>query len=217
MKANRVKSIDLWRLLFIFMIVIAHTNYLFWFWPGNGPEMLQAWNCFDFFFLLSGFVMAKQSEKPLKGTLGEDSWSYILKRIKSFYPMYLLAVVFDLLSRWLLTGYTVEPGSLCFYIWDLLLLRATGLRGTFMLDTAVGGAWYLMTVVLAMTVLYPIMRAKKDVFLHVLAPLLAAFLFGWFSQVYGKANYAMQFDNGVCLGLLRAIAGVCFGCVFYTL
>ena len=215
MKTNRVKSIELWRLFFAVLVLIWHTRYLPWFFDEK--RILMSAHATDFFLLLSGFLMAKNAEKPLHGTLGEDCWHFILGKIGKFYPMYLLAIVFDLLSRWIATGNTVETGALSFYAWDLLLLRAAGLHGSVMPGTAIGASWYLMAMVLAMAVLYPLLRANRDVFLHVLAPLVSMFLYGWFSQVKGSISFTMAFDHGVSMGLLRAIAGICLGCVCYQL
>ena len=110
MKTNRVKSIELWRLFFAVLVLIWHTRYLPWFFDEK--RILMSAHATDFFLLLSGFLMAKYAEKPLHGTLGEDCWHFILGKIGKFYPMYLLAIVFDLLSRWIATGNTVETGAL---------------------------------------------------------------------------------------------------------
>ena len=165
--------------------------------------------------MLSGYLMAKKSEKPLNGTLGEDSWKFIIHKIKGFYPMYLLAVVFNLICRYALTDYAAKADEFRYYVWDLLMLRVAGLHGETMPDTVVGATWYLMAMILAMAVLYPMLRANKDVFLHIIAPLLSVFLYGWFSQLFGKIYWSLDFYRGVCLGLLRAIAGISLGCVIY--
>ena len=216
MKLNRVKSIELWRLFFAVLVLIWHTRYLPWFYGDKG--ILLSGHAADFFLLLSGFLMAKHAEKPLHGTLGEDSWYFILHKIGRFYPMYLLAIVFSLVSNWIATGNTLTFGALSYYVWDLLLLRPAGLQGSVMTGTAIGASWYLMAMILAMAVLYPMLRTNKDVFLHIVAPLVTVFLYGWFSQIYGCITlFTVTFEHGVSTGLLRAIAGVSFGCTCYQI
>ena len=215
MKRERVNSIEIWRVFFVCMVLIWHTKYLPWSTAEN--QILRSAHGVDFFLLLSGYLMAKHAERPQEAGLGKDSLQFILHKIGSFYPMYLLAVIFDLLSRWLVAGYTVEPEKLRFYVWDLLLLREAGLHGETLTTTAIGSSWYLMAMVLAMALLYPMLRANKDVFLRILAPLITVFLYGWFSQVKGMLYFTLKFEHGVSLGLLRAVAGICLGCVCYQL
>ena len=215
MKTERVKSIEIWRIFFVCMVVVWHTRYLFWI--PEEERILRSGHAVDFFLLLSGFLMAKHSEKPMTGKLGKDSLNFLLHKVKGFYSIYLLAIVFALIGRWLFTGYTVEPEDLRFYIWDLLLLRETGLHGNSLVLTAVGASWYLMAMMLAMAVLYPLLRKNRDVFLHIIAPLLTVFLYGWFCQTKGKIYFTMAFDHGVSLGILRAVAGISFGCVCYLI
>ena len=213
MKSSRIKSIELWRVFFIIMVVVHHSNYLPGFRGGN--ELFRSWYSVNFFFMLSGYLMAKRSEKPLEGTLGEDSWKFIFHKIKGFYPMYLMAVILNLVLRCSLTDFEQYSKVFKYYLWDLLLVRAAGITGA--TGAAVAPTWYLMAMMLAMAILYPLMKKNKDVFLCVLAPLLTVFLFGWFSQVYGVAFFAMVFEHGVCLGLIRAIAGISLGCVVYLI
>ena len=195
------------------MVVIHHSGILPWFSGGN--ELFKSWYSVNFFFMLSGYLMAKRSEKPLEGTMGEDSWKFIFHKIKGFYPMFLLAVVLNMVLRCSITDYEKYSEMFKFFVWDLLLVRAAGVTGG--VGASIAPTWYLMAMITAMAILYPLMRKNKDVFLRILAPLLTVFLFGWFSQIFGKVYYAMTFEHGVCLGLLRAIAGISLGCVIYLL
>ena len=213
MKQERLKSIEFLRGFFVLMVMVWHTRYLPWF--SGDDDILKSDHAVEFFFLLSGLLMGMHTEKPMHGNLSRDCRHFIWHKIKSFYPMYLLAVVFDLLTRGLLGDHSVKCEELGYYIWDLLLLREAGFHGSFMTSTAIGSSWYLMAMTLAMAVLYPFLRANKDAFLHILAPLLVLSLYGWFSQTKGMLYFTLAFEHGVSLGLLRAIAGVSLGCLCY--
>ena len=219
MKTEKIKSIEIWRIYFAFMVLLMYTSLLPWF--RDGHELLKSWHYMDFFFLLSGYLMAKHSEKPLTGGVGRDSCQFLLHKVKRIYPMYLLAIVLNIVARCAFTGFRLKWRTAKYYIWDLLLLRMSGLHGEVPRGTVIGfvigPAWYLMAIVLAMAVLYPLMRKNKDVFLHILAPLVSIFLFGWFSQVYGQLSGPDTYMYGISIRLLRAIAGICLGCVIYLL
>lgn len=70
-----------------------------------------------------------------------------------------------------------------------------------------------------MGILYPLLRKNQDIFLHIVAPLIAFFILGWFARCYGHINFAFHLTENkwVCLGLLRAISEICVGCIAYLI
>lgn len=210
--SGRNPMMEIWRLVFAVVVALRHTQYLPW---CTEQTRLFRSGTVDFFFLLSGFLMAqsiwKCADRPCP-LLGTESASFLLKKVKGIYPAYLVALLMDVVLRLLLTG---PQKGYEYYIWDILFLRAAGLRGGSG-DAALGGAWYLHAMFVALAILYPLARKYFDVFRHVLAPLLTIFIYGWFCNVHGNIYFTLSFSNGFCLGLLRAIAGLCLGVVCHA-
>lgn len=92
-----------------------------------------------------------------------------------------------------------------------LLVHMTGLDGF----EVVGAIWYLSAMYLCMPMLYAIMRANKNLFVWVIAPLLTLFLYGYMHKVYGGIWIATVW-TGICYGgIIFAIAGLSCGCFCY--
>ncbi len=172
----RVKSIEIWRLLFAISIVLCHAMLLPWNTDVEGNMLFHVNSLgVEFFFILSGFLMAKSvtafptAERECSA-LGSETTAFLLKKLKPIYPVFLFAACFELVVRFALRPAAVDAGDLVWNIWDLLFLRAFGLGGS--AELLVGGAsWYLFALFPAMWILYPLLRKYTDMFLHVIEPL----------------------------------------------
>lgn len=212
----RVKSVEIWRLLFSVSIVFCHAMYLPWNTDAEGNMLLHVNSIgVEFFFILSGFLMARSACRtpPPQGGVGSETTAFLLKKLKPIYPVFLFAAILELAVRFVLRSETAD--GLVWNIWDFLFLRAFGLGNS--TELLVGASWFLFALFPAMWMLYPLLRKYTNTFLHIIAPLIALFLFGWFERRYGNINYALHTnDVNICLGLLRAIAELCIGCVTYS-
>ncbi len=81
---------------------------------------------------------------------------------------------------------------------------------------AIGGSWYLSAMLLGMLLMYPFIRKYTDNFLKLVAPILAIFMLGWLSNVIGSSKPCLEFRDGVCLGIVRAVAEMSVGCIVFT-
>ena len=213
----RVKSVEIWRLLFSFSVVFCHAMNLPWNTDSSGGMLLHVNSLgVEFFFILSGFLMAQSVGR--KGSppdaLGSETTEFLLRKIKPIYPMFIFAAVVELIVRFVLRGAGTE--GIVWNVWDVLFLRVFGLGGES--ELLVGASWYLFALFPAMWLLFPLLRKYTNTFQYIIAPLTALFLFGWFERRYGNINYALHTnDLNMCLGLLRAIAELCTGCVAYEL
>lgn len=70
-------------------------------------------------------------------------------------------------------------------------------------------------MLLVTAVLYPTLRRYKDMFIHVIAPLITLFLYGCIAHVRGNVSAASIWMGYVYVGILRAFAGMSLGCICY--
>lgn len=218
-KHNRNPMIEVWRLAFSFLILMCHTTILPW-WTPEKSLFRSASIGVEFFFILSGFLMASSVDRKTMvastTALGLETTDFIWRKIKSIYPTYLFALGLELfVATFLAVPDKRTLSELVYGIWDMLFLRLTGLQG-YSPEMIVGASWYLSGMILSMWILYPILRKNPDVFLNIVAPLVAVFVLGWFSSRYGNIKFQLDFENGICLGLLRSIAELCVGCVCFS-
>lgn len=94
----KIKSIEVWRFLFACSIVLCHSMYL----PQNYNGVNLHVNSLgvEFFFILSGFLMARsvfKIDEPCMN-IGKETVQFILKKLKPIYIVFLIAAVIELLS-----------------------------------------------------------------------------------------------------------------------
>ena len=143
--------------------------------------------------------------------IGSETLHFILQKITSFLPEFLIAwwIVFVLI------GVVRQYGVLDYLkafgndFWELTLVKMSGLF-THGID---GAMWYLSAMLLGMAILYPLLRTKRDLMTHLVCPLLALFLYGYLCQAEGHPRDPIVW-LGLCYkGLVRAVAGLCTGVV----
>ena len=143
--------------------------------------------------------------------IGSETLHFILHKIRSFLPEFLIAwwigfVLIGVVRQYGVLDYLKAFGN---DFWELTLVKMSGLF-THGID---GAMWYLSAMLLSMAILYPLLRTKRDLMTHLVCPLLALFLYGYLCQAEGHPRDPIVW-LGVCYkGLVRAIAGLCTGVV----
>lgn len=221
---KRNGAIDFLRFLFALVIIIYHARGI---GGGSDHALFKRFGYIgvEFFFIVSGFLMAKSAERDseLESTrsggvclLGEDTVRFLWRKIKTVLPYFLLAAIPSLVVLFYDKGYgrmeTLERLMMC--VWDLSFLGASGIK-TY---TVVRASWYLSAMYISMILLYPLLRKFKDQFTHIIAPLLSIVLLGYISQTFGHLDQYIASDayTVVHSGILRAIAELSLGCICYA-
>ena len=143
--------------------------------------------------------------------IGAETLHFILHKIRSFLPEFLIAwwigfVLIGVIRQYGVLDYLKAFGN---DFWELTLVKMSGLF-THGID---GAMWYLSAMLLGMAILYPLLRTKRDLMTHLVCPLLALFLYGYLCQAEGHPRDPIVW-LGLCYkGLVRAIAGLCTGVV----
>lgn len=204
------------RFVFCVVIIVYHGRNL-----GGTPEIALFADAghigVEFFFMVSGFLMAKSAARRETAgcdRLGQETVLFLWNKIRPILFFYLTAAVFSYGQIALENGFTLRETihNLMLGVWDLLLLRASGI-GTFGL---VGGTWYLSAMYLAMLILYPMLRVWKERFVHIIAPLIGIFGLGYLSRTYGHLNQYVNNWDLLYSGMIRALAEISLGCVCYV-
>lgn len=143
--------------------------------------------------------------------IGAETLHFILHKIRSFLPEFLIAwwigfVLIGVVRQYGVLDYLKAFGN---DFWELTLVKMSGLF-THGID---GAMWYLSAMLLGMAILYPLLRMKRDLMTHLVCPLLALFLYGYLCQAEGHPRDPIVW-LGLCYkGFVRAIAGLCTGVV----
>ena len=207
-------KIEVLRFLFSVAVLLLHSK-TFWpkgyIFPGGALSV-------DFFFILSGYLMAVSIEK--KGTevtdLGRETQQFLGKKICGFLPEYLVAWALGFLYmeiKW-------QDGSLVLLIkrvlrcvWEPLFLGMAGF-GKVRVNSV---DWYLSAMLLAMLILYPLCRKYFSMSMRVIMPAIAIFIYGFFFLEYGTTIDVYRSLGLNYKGTVRAFAGISAGVGLFPL
>lgn len=221
MRKQHNVTIDFLRFLFSVIVVLHHSRYVL---GDDNCYFLGGSLAVEFFFFVSGYLLLvgadKAGRKNCAGTngiggeatgIGAETLHFILHKIRSFLPEFLIAwwigfVLIGVVRQYGVLDYLKAFGN---DFWELTLVKMSGLF-THGID---GAMWYLSAMLLGMAFLYPLLRTKRDLMTHLVCPLLALFLYGYLCQAEGHPRDPIVW-LGLCYkGLVRAVAGLCTGVV----
>lgn len=221
MRKQHNVTIDFLRFLFSVIVVLHHSRYVL---GDDNCYFLGGSLAVEFFFFVSGYLLLVSADKAGRkngaGTtgiggeatgIGAETLHFILHKIRSFLPEFLIAwwigfVLIGVVRQYGVLDYLKAFGN---DFWELTLVKMSGLF-THGID---GAMWYLSAMLLGMALLYPLLRTKRDLMTHLVCPLLALFLYGYLCQAEGHPRDPIVW-LGLCYkGLIRAIAGLCTGVV----
>lgn len=214
MRKQHNVTIDFLRFLFSVIVVLHHSRYVL---GDDNCYFLGGSLAVEFFFFVSGYLLLvgadKAGRKNGAGTngIGSETLHFILHKIRSFLPEFLIAwwigfILIGVVRQYGVLDYLKAFGN---DFWELTLVKMSGLF-THGID---GAMWYLSAMLLGMALLYPLLRTKRDLMTHLVCPLLALFLYGYLCQAEGHPRDPIVW-LGLCYkGLVRAVAGLCTGVV----
>ena len=205
-------ELEFFRFLFSVIIVLHHSRYLV---GDKNCIFLGGALAVEFFFILSGCLMAQSIEKERishadTSHIGKDTFYFIKRKVNGFFPQILFA--------WI-TAFTVtaiaSDGSLKDNInsfingfWELTIVKMVGISTG---GSVNGVVWYISSMLLCMALLYPLIRKFPDVMYHIVIPLVVLLGYGWLCQMYGSPRGGPETYKAD----VRALSGISTGVICY--
>src|SRR5438128_143402 len=106
-QGHRFEALDGMRGIAALAVVVMHTPALWGYQPNLGAypgQLPEGWRAVNFFFVLSGFVLAHAFDQKL-GDGDIKPWRFTLIRLARLYPLYFLAMVLGAFSTGLLPAH----------------------------------------------------------------------------------------------------------------
>ncbi len=208
---KRNNEIELFRFLFITVIAVMHFSNSYF---KSCPYYQGAYIGTEFFFLLSGFMIAKKAlsqREPL------SPYRFTWNRLKKLYPDYLFAFFLLFVLSLVSGAIACQDGfkTLCSYIFELLFLHASGLKSFGLLNYP---TWYLSSLIIGGFLIYGLICINRKLYLTIIAPLSVLVTYSFFSanvghmDVWGSAQMFHLSD-----ALTRGFAAMSLGCLSYCL
>jgi peptidoglycan/LPS O-acetylase OafA/YrhL len=91
---EHIRSLDLCRGLAALLVLLYHIQFLFW---DDHSRFQRGYLCVDFFFLLSGFVIANSYERKIEAGLG--FFEFVALRVARLWPLVALTTLIGLMVQ----------------------------------------------------------------------------------------------------------------------
>ena len=169
----------------------------------------------EFFFLVSGFLMAKSISKKirqqteLQETLAQESLGFLKRKITSIFPMHVMTFILAFIAYVLANhmNYIEMMGKAVESIPSFFLIQMSGIN----LCSPNHITWYISCMLIAMAILYPICRKYYEFFTHYLAPLMAVLILGGCIATTGRITGVSEWTFVCYKSVLRAVCEIALG------
>ncbi len=211
--AGKNGKIEFFRFVFCMIILLFHVGKYLLDTAVFGKLSMFAHGAIgvEFFFLVSGFLLAKTAKKRSEGTpeLGKETWQFILRKYQGIWFYHLAAfiptfAVYALIhaKKWFdVALYAVES------LPNLFLVQLSGIKGIWLNHVE----WYLSAMMIGMFLLYPLLLKWYKTVSRVVAPIAALLIIGWLSHETGKLTGTTVWMDVAYKSLFRAVAELCLG------
>ena len=204
--------IGLWKFLFCIMIILHHGkdfNY------ENSRRLFVGGNiAVEFFFIVSGFLMAKNALNKKdcdEDNLGKETFNYILKKIKGFLPYTIIAWIFLIIINNIFDTISIRNNILS--ILDIFLLEMTGIK----IKILNGPLWYISSMLICMSILYPLIRKYKYNYIYIFIPLSVLLIMGYSNHLFNNLKGIHEWVGFTYRGNLRAFVDLSIGIFIYAI
>lgn len=207
---ERNRTFDFYRFLFACVIFIFHGHDMAGYTYASGA-FSGGYLGVEFFFLLSGFLMAQSIEREKQESSAETrTLCYFIGRWKQLMPQYWLSIGLAILVRILLNPNFDVRQMIAKEIPEFFALQI------FWKPVSVNGAlWYVSALLWAGALVHYLVSSKHKFFVSVFFPLGLLTYCGWAFMSVGNIDIidSRYFFLG---GFLRAFFEIGFGCSLYS-
>lgn len=167
----------------------------------------------EFFFIVSGFLMAKSIYKKVSQDSSEmtfdkascETFPFILRKIKTLLPYYWPATMFMIIIFIFVDR--AKPEFIFHRIPSIFFLQRSGLYT----DSFMGASWYISSMLIAMAVIYPFLRRYYYAYTRWFAPVAGCLIIGAMIYLTGNLGGASAWAGITYKANFRAFAEISIG------
>lgn len=214
-KHERNGRIEMLRITATLCIAVYHFE---WVYLGTARFLQHFYIWVEFFFVLSGFFLAKNAAKQNEiknNTKAVSSIHYVWNELKKLYPLYLISFFFGFVVDHLSSDVTINS-----FIADLWTAKWEVVLGNiFMFDSVLKSynvtSTYIASMLFVSLPLHYLISRNKEIYICCLAPLFVTIGYGRIITLYGNLSQWYSYDGYLTSSVIRALAGMSLGTLFY--
>lgn len=216
MVKKRNYELDFWKFVSAIFVILFHSHTIF---DGEKTVLLNGYLTVGLFYIITGFLFASSVYRDTRpfdvNTIGKETWQFICKKTKGFLYYYIFGFAGTFIADCFATnGDKINLQRFPGYFADFLLLRETGMP----FEGVMGANWYLSSMLIALFILYPVFRYKKQIFSHIASPIIAVVLFGYmFMRTESLAIPPAESAGLFTSHTLQAISQICMGVTAFAI
>lgn len=211
--------IELLRFVFASCIIFFHVSRFDLHFANTTLFTIGPWNVnffrlgnlsVEFFFVVSGYLMASSVYRKITSgqkseiSIGEEACAFLFKKVRAIYPCYALA--FSYIAVVMLIR-DHDLGGILRSLPSLLFLQRTGISE----ESFVSLAWYVSSMLIAMALIYPLLKKYYYTFTTLIAPLGGLLLIGILIKMTGNLLGTLDWFGFTYKCNLRALAEIALG------
>ena len=214
---SKNRTIEFYRFLFMLVICVFHIIAQYRGFE-RFPYLHGGYLGVEFFFMVSGFFLAKQLDDTEKtADVVQQSLGILLRKIKKLYPAFFIS--FIAYTMWWI--YAQQFGTVVNFIdylfeniYSLLLLNGLGIPNT---KAFAGNMWYLSSLVIA-TYFFVFLALKlKDTFFGFIIPFVCTVCFAYTGYLHGSLSVQELWIGCFYGGVWRGFCELCMGGGYYLI
>lgn len=214
-QTHRINEFEFLRFIFALVILFHHA------YASNGSVIMRGgYLGVEFFFILSGFFLAKHCKENNTKALSLDNLLidnliYLKRRIFAVYPYFIIASIISFIFY---INYLNFQDTDFFYfirlcLNDLYFPQSFGIA----IWSLTGVEWFISSFLTVIFILLPICSVFYKLYIYYFAPIFFIFIVGYISVSYGYfPPYGFE-HSIISIGSLRAFAIMSFGMILFEI
>ena len=218
-KRSKISGVELLRFIFSVVILLGHACTSFATHKTPFGIIREGAIGVEFFFVLSGILMAKSVYKSGAGndlkSIAEYTPKFIAKKYLKVLPTHMISFVIIFAELIWFEPLTKQMAlkKFTFSLPEFFLIHMSGVR----LSIVNQNDWYISAMLFAMLIICPLFLRYRALYARVISPILFLAIFGY---LYQKTGTLTPSDTALAGGLflkgtLRAVAEISLGITVY--
>ena len=214
---KRNGTIEFMRFIFCAVVILYHINNRLLFEPGEHFGFFMNGRIgVEFFFLVSGWLMAKSAEKYENKPIMKSTKQFMIKKFTAILPyhLFIYTVCTVIMVELCRTEKTGDPFKMFISsLPNLFFLQKSGIYTV----EVITPEWYIAAMLWMMLIIFPLILRFKDKFTKIACPIITVLLIGYMIHANKKLGGTNRFifNGDIAKIYVRAFAEMCGGVFCY--